>query len=170
MAKVVSLLIFSLLALWKSYWNLTASFCGMSENSELGVTIVSFVVSAVMVLSFLGAVAFQKKNAPYLFICFLVSGILVLTSVFRNNEVKEQNWSFDGVVNEKYRSKNHNMKSLKIDEQIYEGVHSDIWSNVEKGDRVKKEVCSNRLVVNGIEVVFQSKRSLGEERHERNPG
>lgn len=70
------------------------------------------------------------------------------------SELKDLNWSFDGVVQEKYTSSNHGALALKISGIDYEGVNFDFWNKVNVGDRVKKESFDVFASLNGQRHIF----------------
>jgi len=142
-------------------FNVTIEQCRLSRNSE---TLLS-AISHISMFVFLGALLIYislkgdegKKYAPLLFLLFFSTSPTFFTSVSRQYQTTKNYWDFEGVVTEKYVSKNHANKALIIDGAIYEPFPLKLWGLIKKGDIVKKHTCSSVILINNKEYDFSVK-------------
>jgi len=59
------------------------------------------------------------------------------------------------VVNDKYISSNHAMKSIKVGEASFEGLPTSIWERINVGSKVNKQSCQGTIEIDGKEYSYR---------------
>jgi|GEM_PF-4649163 len=142
-------------------FNVTLEQCQLSRNSEAllnAMSVISVFIFIVPLLIYLSLKGDEgKKYAPLLFLLFFCTAPTLFTSASRHSQVVKNYWEFDGIVTEKYVSKNHAAKALTIGDTVYESFPIKLWELIKKEDVVTKQVCNDIILVNDKEHKFRVK-------------
>ena len=131
-----------------SWFNLVFPQCVYSESLEKSLRVASYFFAFFFVSVAIVSVVFNYLNKFFVFLVFFISGLMVLTAQYRDSQMEKYYWLFDGVVSNKFESKNHAAKTITISGINYELIPLRLWSEVEKGDFVSKEACSPFVNIN----------------------
>jgi hypothetical protein len=80
---------------------------------------------------------------------FLLGALCAMLADDREHKAARWQWTFDGVITDKYRSTNHGAYSVRIDGVPYEYVSKSFWTSIDVGDHVVKNACSPQVRVGG---------------------
>jgi hypothetical protein len=141
--------------------NLTLEHCQLSRNSESLLSALSIISICIFIVPFLIYLSLKgdegKKYMPLLFVLFLSTAPTFFSSLSRQSQTVKNYWEFSGVVTDKYVSKNHAAKALKIGEKVYEPFPLKLWDLIKTGDVVEKRACSDIILINKKENKFRVK-------------
>lgn len=151
-SNIMLLIVVLVFACSASAFNVSYPLCSIGVSVE---TIVKTMIFVVTLLTLLVAfiLVFLKRVLPVVFFVTILSLVVsVLTTQFRSSKNEVQNWVFDGKVEQKYRSENHNARAMLVDGVVYESVPVFFWDKIAIGDYVVKGACSSQVKLNGIVV------------------
>ncbi|MCW8879751.1 MAG: hypothetical protein OQK51_22045 [Kangiellaceae bacterium] len=139
--------------------NVTIPICSLSAAEESNYHFLSKAVIFLFMLPLMiYLVTKNKKDAnkyvPFLFLAFFTTAPFFWTTMNRAQKYEREYWSFEGVVEAKYLSSNHQAKSIKVGGVNYESIPSNLWDMIETGDSLIKRSCSETISVNGITKVY----------------
>ena len=129
-----------------TYLNFSLPLCSLTTGQE---DLLHF-ASMASIAAFLGFGVFYLRLKGVSGKHLMPVGVLVFFSFVplfwstqdRFQDFDKQLWAFDARVTDKYVSGNHGAKSLVIGNKRYEGFTSEIWNEINVGERIHKEACA----------------------------
>jgi hypothetical protein len=82
-------------------------------------------------------------------ILLLACALLLMSATLRQYEYRDLDWAFRGKVEEKYRSTNHDARTLVVTGVRYESIDPAFWSDAHVGDEISKNPSSIMATLNG---------------------
>jgi len=143
------------------YLNLRLDQCQLSLKSEGILSIISFLslfvfIASLFIYSHLKGDE-AKEHIPLFILMLLFAAPTLLTSSSRQAQTTKNYWEFDGVVTEKYISRNHAAKALTINDTVYEPFPLKLWEIIKIGDKLEKQTCNGNILINKKEHKFRVK-------------
>ena len=144
-----------------TYINVSTEYCSLSQNEEgilQSISVLSFfiIMAPALFYAYRKEKTEQMNYAPKVFgVFFLVCGPIFFSTMNRYDFMKQEFWEFSGVVNDKYVSSNHSLKSIEVEDVIFEGLPSSIWHKIEIGDNVQKMSCQGIIEINEQEYNYR---------------
>ncbi len=130
-------------------------YCSLSVDEESLLESLFFGLIVVLIFSgiYCWKMSFKKKRKTITDLLFLVvpivlSAPIAWSTMSRGHIVMVQNWQFDGVISNKFRSVNHFSRAITVNGINYEFIPANIWEAITIGDRIVKKSCTNTMKVN----------------------
>jgi hypothetical protein len=143
------------------YLNLRLDQCQLSLKSEGILSIISFLslftfIASLFLYSHIKGDK-AKEHIPLFILMLLFAAPTLLTPSSRQAQTTKNYWEFDGVVTEKYVSKNHAAKALTINDSVFEPFPLKLWEIIKIGDKLEKQTCNGNILINKKEYKFRIK-------------
>jgi len=136
-----------------TWFNLNFSQCVYSAYVEMAIKVSIYIIEFMLVMTSLYLSKNRSYGRYYLFTIFLFSGITVLSTNYRSEMLQKYHWSFEGIVSAKFKSNDHETKTMTINNVDYKLIPSRLWSNIDIGDFLVKESCSGIVIINNDEKI-----------------
>jgi len=136
-----------------TWFNINFPQCVYSGDVEITLKISIYIIAFILVISSLYLSIGRSHGKYYIFVVFLFSGLAILSTNYRSEMLERYHWSFEGVVSAKFKSKDHEAKTMTIDGVDYKLTPFKLWSNIDIGDFLLKESCSGIVIINKDEKI-----------------